>query len=61
LRISRSTLSTMFHGSSPSADRSTPITIESRMSRTATQSGEPPKNLSIDPFAMFVLRQPAIL
>jgi hypothetical protein len=31
------------------------------MSRTATQSGEPPKNLSIDPFAIVMLRQCAML
>src|ERR1043166_8484134 len=53
-RISRSKLRQMSNGSRPIADRITPTRIDSRMSRTRTDSGDPPKNrctapLVIDP------------
>ena len=45
LRISRSMLCTISKGSSPSAERTTPIRIDNRMRRPRTAIGEPPKTL----------------
>ena len=50
-RISRRTLSTMFQGSSPSADSTTPIRIDSRISLPSTASGDPPRK-RLRPLAM---------
>ena len=43
LRRRRRTLSTMFHGSRPSAESTTPIRIDSNTSLTNTESGDPPR------------------
>jgi hypothetical protein len=42
----------MFHGSSPTAERMTPTTIDNSTSLASTASGGPPRKRLTKPFAM---------